>query len=247
MTDLTFTTLSIRTIFDWEQSVKAHLDRVQKEMTKMIPYEPTDLQNISRISDECRQACNFQSLLLIDSFKETKDEASLLFDAHYNDDTKKIASEDFTTYALTLECELEEHDLKLKFEYDDEVISGSRVSKLADQFKRILRQLCNSSNNTKRITEIEIVSKTELDIIWIWNIKLSTTIEARVHDLIIDADLKQPHVTAIHAWDGIWTYAKVHDMSTCLAHHLVNYWWIIWLRMPEHCVQKLQSLKLLFF
>ena len=223
MTGPTLTTLPVRTIFDWEQSVEAHLDQVQREMTEMIPYEQTGLQNISRISNECRQACNFQSLLLIDPFKETKDPASLLFDAHYDDDAEEVASGDFTTYALTLECELEEHGLKLKFEYDDGVISGSRVSKLADQFERILCQLCNSSNSTKRIAEIEVVSKTELDIIWTWNAKLPTTIEARVHDLIADACLKQPHATAIHAWDGIWTYAEVHDMSTCLAHHLVSH------------------------
>ena len=223
MTGPTLTTLPVRTIFDWEQSVEAHLDQVQREMTEMIPYEQTGLQNISRISNECRQACNFQSLLLIDPFKKTKDPASLLFDAHYDEDAEEVACGDFTTYALTLECELEEHGLKLKFEYDDGVISGSRVSKLADQFERILRQLCNSSNSTKRIAEIEVVSKTELDIIWTWIAKLPTTIEARVHDLIADACLKQPHATAIHAWDGIWTYAEVHDMSTCLAHHLVSH------------------------
>jgi non-ribosomal peptide synthetase component F len=83
--------------------------------------------------------------------------------------------------------------------------------------------MTESSNNTKRIAEIEAVSKTELDIIWTWNAEVPTTIEARVHDIIADACLKQPHATAIHAWDGIWTYAEVHDMSTRLAHHLVSY------------------------
>ncbi|KAF2468358.1 acetyl-CoA synthetase-like protein [Lindgomyces ingoldianus] len=179
MTGPTLTTLPVRTIFDWEQSVEAYLDQVQREMTEMIPYEQTGLQNTSRINNECRQACNFQSLLLIHPFEETKDLASLLFVAHNNDDPEEVASRDFATYALTLECELEEHGLKLKFEYDDGVIGSIRVSNLADQFEHILRQLCDSSNSTKRIAEIEAVSKTELDIIWTWNAKTY----AEVHDM----------------------------------------------------------------
>ncbi|KAF2752946.1 acetyl-CoA synthetase-like protein [Pseudovirgaria hyperparasitica] len=93
---------------------------------------------------------------------------------------------------------------------------------MADQFKHILRQLCDSSNSTKRIAEIEVISKMELDIIWTWNAKVPTTIEALVHDLIADTCRKQRHATAIHAWDGMWTYTEVHDMSTRLAHHLVH-------------------------
>ncbi|KAL8800466.1 MAG: hypothetical protein Q9182_005178 [Xanthomendoza sp. 2 TL-2023] len=120
MTGPTLTTLPVRTVIDWRQSVEAYLDKIQQEMTEMIPYEQTGLQNM------------------------------------------------------------------------------------------------------KRIAEIEAVHKTELDIIWTWNATVPTTIEARVHDLIADTCLIQPHAIAIDAWDGIWTYAEVHDMSNCLAHHLVH-------------------------
>lgn len=56
----------------------------------------------------------------------------MLFAAHNDDDAEEVASGDFITHALTLECELEEHGLKLKFEYDDGVIGSSRVSNLVD-------------------------------------------------------------------------------------------------------------------
>ena len=72
-------------------------------MTEMISYEQTGLQNIPRLSNECRQACNFQSLLLIHPLEGTKDRENLLFVAHNDDDAEEVASGDFTIHALTLE------------------------------------------------------------------------------------------------------------------------------------------------
>ncbi|KAJ0344785.1 hypothetical protein COL154_013990, partial [Colletotrichum chrysophilum] len=47
------------------QAVSAYLSGVQDLATTMMPYEQTGLQRISRVSTEAQQACQFQTLLVV--------------------------------------------------------------------------------------------------------------------------------------------------------------------------------------
>ncbi|KAF4226284.1 hypothetical protein CNMCM8980_008651 [Aspergillus fumigatiaffinis] len=100
MTGPTIATIPLRVRLDRDSTVAEALRQEQNHSAQLLPYEQIGLQQVRRLSNEAAAACDFQNLLVIQPRREeqTRD---LFTKAGV---TAKEGA--FTTYALTLLCEL---------------------------------------------------------------------------------------------------------------------------------------------
>ncbi|KAF1347597.1 hypothetical protein BDV97DRAFT_355553 [Delphinella strobiligena] len=202
---------------DWDQDVDQMTKKVQKQAVDMIPFEQTGLQRIRRISESAKEACQFQTLLVVQpAMYESR--KSRLFDWKQTDNGLDNVSK---TYALKLECQLQENGVKLYVNYDSTIIETSQIQRLVTQLEHILRQICSESFFTRRLRDVEVTTTQDLKDIWTWNASLADSEEILVHDLFREAVIRNPEGLAVHAWDGKFTYQRLDELSTQLADQLM--------------------------
>ena len=220
----TIATVPLLLTLDPNESVIQLLERVQAQGIDMIPFEQTGLSQIRQLGGDAEQACRFQTLLVVEPMHERNVDYEL-FTTTTDDKTYKGMSETdaFTTYAIMLLCQLQDQGLHLQISFDSTVVEPRLMERMAQQFEHILRQLSMEKCQTAKVKDIETVSQQDLRDIWQWNASVPPAVEMCMHDLIAEMTQRQPESTAICAWDGELTYTQLNEMSTRLAHHLVEH------------------------
>ncbi|KAK8085892.1 hypothetical protein PG997_007163 [Apiospora hydei] len=197
------------------------LSAVQGQATDMIPHEQAGLSAIRQISPEAQQACQFQTLLVIQPQEQNvKDDGAGLFVSEAEHGKSK--SNAFDSYALTLICTLEAGRLELEFRFDSQVISRDTVGRMAHHFEYLLQGLCTSDLDDTRLGDVSLTTDQDLAQIWNWNSEAFESVDGCVHDLITQAAKDNRDATAISAWDGELTYGRLDSISAVLANHLVE-------------------------
>ncbi|KAL4862973.1 hypothetical protein BDV12DRAFT_34759 [Aspergillus spectabilis] len=208
------TTVPVRVQIDRNETVTEFLSRVQKQAVDMMPFEHAGLQNIAKINRECRLACGFQNLLVVQPEEDESTIGSL--------GIKKIQSPDvgIYTYALVIQCLLRGDKVGVQVDFDDRVLSSWQVERICCQLEHLVAGLRASPNVT--IGDVSLVSQEDYIQIMKWNHKLPVVEERCVHDIISGQVLATPDAPAICSWDGDFTYAEVDRLSNRFARHLVN-------------------------
>lgn len=228
MTGPTIATMPVRVTLDQQQTIHGFLQQVQAQAIDATAFEQTGLQRIRTISAAAKQACDFQTLLLIHPVEEPGNSSSFLFvDTEEQDslDADGITEDSFAgfdTHAITLECDLEKAGALLRFRFDSRVISRMRVENLACQLDVILRQLCDPNKSQIRLSDVDVVSPADLTEIWRWNATVPKSVDRVVHHLIAESAHEQPNSLAVCAWDGEWTYQELDSVATRVACRLVG-------------------------
>ncbi|KAG6008108.1 NRPS protein [Claviceps maximensis] len=228
MTGPTIATVPVRVKLDNQQTVQEFLEQIQAQAIEVTAFEQSGLQRIRRMTGDAKKACDFQTLLIIHPVDEPDNSSSFLFvDTEEQDVLDAEESTDdsfagFDTHAITLECDLEETGVILRFRFDSQVINKMQVEKLACQLDVILRQLCDPSKSEIKLSNVNVVSPADLTDIWGWNAIVPKSIDRVVHDLIAETAHKQPESLAICAWDGDWTYQELDSIATRIAYRLVR-------------------------
>lgn len=220
----TFVTVPVRIVIDWASCLKDLLQKTQQQATQMVPFEQMGLQNIQRISKDAEQSCQFQTLLLVQPERKNSDKATLFHQQQNldNDGGKVIGADDFSTYALIIECQLEEQGMHLHISFDSAVMDRSQAKRIGRQFEHLLRQVHSEVNGAVSIHQLEAASEQDLRDIWGWNKTVPTAVDSSVHVLIAEIMNQRPKAPAICAWDGELTYEQLDKFSTQLAHRLVK-------------------------
>lgn len=213
----TIATVPVRVRLNWNASVHDLLQQIQTQALNMIPFEHTGLQNIRRINSEVERSSQFQTLLVVQPPVTTNDHQEFF---RYKEADSRDMSDNFSTYAMMVICQLEINGLNLQISFDSNILSKTQIQKIAHEFELVCRQICQ--NTTIRLNDIEFISQQDLRDIWSWNAEVPNVVEACVHDLIAKTVQKQPNALAICAWDGELTYCELDALSTRLAHCLVE-------------------------
>ncbi|KAM3436514.1 hypothetical protein MY4824_004289 [Beauveria thailandica] len=214
-------TVPLRVRLDRSQTVAQFLIGMQEQAVKMIEFEQTGLSQISRVSAEAKAACQFQTLLVVQSIEEVQIGSDLsLPDSDEDQDQGFIGS--FDTYAVNVIYDLEQDGLQLQITYDENIIPVENMTRIAAQLEHILRQLCNADRLHAQLADVVSINTLDLDDIWEWNATVPEALNHCVHDLIKETVDRQPQAIAIHAWDGHFTYQDLDKWSSQLAHQLVK-------------------------
>ncbi|KAL4734758.1 hypothetical protein BDV11DRAFT_174477 [Aspergillus similis] len=208
------TTVPVHVQINRGETVTELLTRVQTQTVDMMPFEHAGLQNIAKINRECRLACGFQNLLVVQPEEDESTAGSL--------GIKKIQSPDvgIYTYALVIQCSLRGDKVGVQVDFDHQVLSSWQVERICCQLEHLVGVLRASPN--VKIGDLSLVSQEDYTQIMKWNHKLPVVEERCVHEIIRDQVLATPDAPAICSWDGDFTYAELDRLSNRFARHLVN-------------------------
>ncbi|KAK6087840.1 non-ribosomal peptide synthetase protein [Seiridium cupressi] len=219
----TIATVPIRVKVDGESNSSELLAALQSQAIRMIPYEQTGLSTIRHISDEAQNACQFQTLLVVQMPEEDMD---MKDNGLFVGEVRRRGAEDdaryhgFQTYALSIICTPEANGLGVRFCFDSAVIDRETVQRMSQDFEQLLRRLSSPELDGAPLSDITSTRDQDLNQIWRWNCTVFDSVDRCVQDVITEMAQAQPEATAVCAWDGELTYGHLDRVSTNIAHRL---------------------------
>lgn len=207
----TITTEPLRIQLGYEISLAKFLDTVQAQATDMIRFEHTGLQHIAKMSNECREACTFQNIMVI---QPSDQKGSDFLGAQSID----VEDKGFLRFGMGLECVLQSQSIEITAGYDQRLISKAQMSRLLFQLRAVVQQL--SEEPEMLIRDINIVSHEDMVEIAEMNEELPEDIHNLTHDVIHSMALQRSDSMAVNAWHVNFKYSELDQLSTKLAHHL---------------------------
>lgn len=214
----TFATVPFRVNLARGQTVADYLSSIQQQAIDMIDFEQAGLHQIAKVSPDSRNACMFQSLLVIQPQNTSVMEQDGALGSWEASDQHQWLN----TYALTLEFRLAAQKVLISARYDDRVLEPLVVSTLLERLDGAMQQLDSANDSDMTLNQVGTMTPNDLEQIWDWNSKLPLTSQKLVHNIIHGRAIVQPTAPAICAWDGELTYMELEQLSTRISSHLVS-------------------------
>jgi amino acid adenylation domain-containing protein len=209
----TIATVPVRGRWEGNWTLADYLRTLQQQALAMIPFEQTGLHRIAKTCNESRNACRFQTLLLIQPhFPPIEETMGKWVVAEY---------QELNTYALTLEIKLAEDKITAYAGFDSRAIDSWVVKGLLEQLHSVLLQL-SSMEPTKCVSDVNFITPGDLETIWTWNNSVPNSVERCVHEMIVERAEVSRELPAVCAWNGQLTYGELHQLSTALAWKLLD-------------------------
>ncbi|PNP59081.1 hypothetical protein THARTR1_01329 [Trichoderma harzianum] len=220
-------TVPIRIHLHRGESVAAFLQSIQAQASEMVPFEQYGLQNIAKLSEDARDACNFSNLFVIQPAKSlasladsgSKD-AILLRGSDAEKKLSDSSTQNYFNYPLVLEALLDDGRVDLRITYDSNSISGDALEALFHHYEHVVQQLFQASGQP--LNTIEVSGKWDLECAKRFNPEIPEIVDLCIHQMFENQALRRPTDLAIYAWDKKFTYSELSRASNRLAHHLVN-------------------------
>ncbi|KAI0912774.1 hypothetical protein F4823DRAFT_580335 [Ustulina deusta] len=187
-----------------DQSIEKYLKAVQQQATEMTSFAPMGLDGIAKVSSDCREACLFQTVLDV---------------AVPTDNSSQLRQ--FATYGLAIQFQLNGAQLDASASLDPRMIEPQLAYKLLYRLGHVMQQLDRAKPGAA-VADVEMVPPLELSMIQEWNSIVPPVAEKRIHDVIKDHVSARPEAPAVCAWDGEMTYQELENLSTNVAHRLVE-------------------------
>ncbi|KAF4459940.1 non-ribosomal peptide synthetase [Fusarium albosuccineum] len=212
-----FATVPLRVHTEPGQKVSDYIETMQQQATDMIPYEQTGMQHIAKVSPGARQACEFQTLLVVQQGDTSLEETELGCWINRNQ------TEFFNPYALMVEVGLlESGDMALKASFDSRVISHWMVERLLNQFSFVVKQL-QRARPRQILGEIDTMTESDIQEIWAGkHVVPESVANVCIHELVRRRAEMHPHKQAICAWDGDFSYMELDQLSSVLSRRLIH-------------------------
>ncbi|KAJ5372305.1 AMP-dependent synthetase/ligase [Penicillium concentricum] len=217
----TIATVPVRVQIKRDATIPQFLQSIQDQEREMVPHEQTGLSNIRQVSTPAEEACRFQTLLVIQPPEQAMDDTGLfVFRSAEQDEATRYHS--FSSYALSVVCNLESGRLKVEFCYDSTIVQSETIQTMAAHLDQAVQIMCKQQLPHTTLGGVNMMTQSHLNDIWTWNAKLPAVIDRCMHDLIKKVVQIQPDTVAISAWDGSLTYSELDRLSTRLATQLVD-------------------------
>ncbi|KAL7934405.1 hypothetical protein V8C35DRAFT_327290 [Trichoderma chlorosporum] len=217
---VTIATVPVRIRIDNNEKLDRFLDRVQLQASEMVAFEQFGLQNITKISSQIKEACDFSSLMVVQP-AETKEHDPVLISLNSDERLAEGTLQNYFTYPLILHCFLGEGTVKLAFIYEPIVLAESQIKALSFQFNNVIQQLIVSAG--RNVSDIYIAGNFDLEYAMEANGQPPDVIEECVHTLIEGAAVKYPDLSAVSAWDARFTYKELDAVADRLASYLISH------------------------
>lgn len=203
----TIATVPIRVKIDWSSAgLKTLLQNVQSDATDMIPFEHYGIGRIQRLNPVAQQACQFQSLLVIQPPEDVGSDKNTILRLQLGDDDLKGG-----TYSLVLECVLDDPSssssaggVSVHLSFDEHVVDLDQAERMLVQFEHVLQEVCkpNEAMDERLLSQLDLLSHVDRQQISSWNATVPPNINRRVDHLIAERIEAYPDAPAICAWDG---------------------------------------------
>lgn len=210
----TLTTVPVRVSINPQTLVVDYLRSLEAKSLDAMPFEQFGLSKIRTIDAKAKAACDLHNLLVV----QPADYSERSFLGRRMDE---FISADFDTYALTMECTVEENGLRAKAIFDSNLIEDTQMRRIVRNFEHILQQMCRE-DTTQSILDINTISAADGAELQQWNFDVPEPMEISVHHLLEQVMLQNPQAAAICSWDGDLTRGELDESVSRLAQHLLN-------------------------
>lgn len=209
---------------DKQVAISTFLLNVQNQASDMVLYEQYGLQNISAVSSNAKEACDFSSIFLIQPVQNLESSDPTDLQILSPADTQRLgvetALDGYFSYPLVGACLVFDDHVGLQFTYHINVVTESRLASFACQFEHIVQQLCAQGEGT--IASLSVSGPRDVSRAISWNGEDPEIVDECVHQLVEQQARLRPNAQAICAWDGDFTYAELDRAANRLANLLVN-------------------------
>lgn len=219
MTGPTMATVPVRVAVDRSKTAKELLKEVQLQAAGTMPFEQVGLQKIRNFSGDCNLGCRFQSLVVIQPGLD-HDPKDALFEPSVETEVADV--DPFKNYAICLEFITKPNAICLIADYDSTVVPTSQFRRIADRFENILRQLSMVEIQDQPLYMLDTSSFGDRKQIWAWNDTKLERCDKPIHEIFMEVAASQPEAPAVCSWEGDFTYGQVDDISTRIAHTLLQ-------------------------
>ncbi|OJJ48580.1 hypothetical protein ASPZODRAFT_1627112 [Penicilliopsis zonata CBS 506.65] len=213
----TIATTPLRVRIDPAQKVRDALHEIQRRGFEQTTHEHIGLQNIGQLSDSAAVACQFNTLLVVQS-KQSASQASW-FQGQQN--MSDVGA--FSSYALTLVCEPRSSGsmIDVTAVFDSKVLPPLQVQRILSQFAHLLAQVQTVPDHLS-ISGLQMLNPRDWAELKSWNPYPSAVGSSSrcVHEAIQQQSQLRPDARAIHSWDGYLTYQELEYYSDRLSRQL---------------------------
>jgi amino acid adenylation domain-containing protein len=213
-------TLPVRLRLDPEQKVTNFLRHVQVHASNMTPHEQFGLQNMMKLGQNAREACDFTSVLVIhpieilDGFHAVN---SIMVPVIR---TGMVSAYEYFGYPLVVHAFLRKNDVELVAKYNTAWMVETQVTALYHHIDHVVQQLLTPGETLLR--DVSLAGPWDLQQATVWNQEGPEAIDDCLHYMITRQVQKQPDAPAICAWDGELTYNELDAAADRLARYLVK-------------------------
>lgn len=215
-------TIPVRIKLDKQKTVHTFLEDVQTQAFGMAAYEQYGIQNIAKVSDDAKQACEFSSLTVIQPSQqyEYQKNKSILLPSKGDENSIQSSLAGYFTYPLVMQCLLAGDEVELCLIYDAGVLKRPQIEAISHQFEKLVSEIL-SDDRYKRLENVSMVSSWDVETAITRN-PIPKVIEIPMPNVIANFAKSQPGAVAVHAWDGDFTYSELNDSANRLAGILVR-------------------------
>ncbi|KAL2864993.1 uncharacterized protein BJX67DRAFT_359578 [Aspergillus lucknowensis] len=223
-------TVPVRIQLDRQLSASRLLEATQRQASDMVAFEQYGLQNISRVSADAEDACDFSSLLVIQPMhafetdgapnQSQPSETRVLSPAEVDKDAEDGWMEGYFNYPLVVQALLYGDRIELHLTYDSSIWDEAQLVTVHRQLENTIHQLIHPGD--KRLGELSVAGPWDLQQAMKLNPEEPELINACVHELVQLQARTRPNAPAIRAWDGDLTYGQLDHTANRLAQHLVD-------------------------
>ncbi|KAK5988958.1 Nonribosomal peptide synthetase lcsA [Cladobotryum mycophilum] len=226
MSGPTIATVPVRIRLDRTKTISTFLGDVQSQALEMVAHEQYGLQNISKLSQDARDACEFSNLLVIQpskhlsSIAETSEDAVLIRGVDELALTEE-AMRGYFNYPFVLQVHVKDSDLELAVTYHPESVSESQCQALGSHLAHVMGQLLSSEELT--LADVLVSSTWDLEQASERNKGAVDAEESCLHDLISKQASISPNSQALYSTEATMTYATLDRVSDYFAKQLRCY------------------------
>lgn len=201
-----------RVNLDLESTVEELNDKLNVKVAACAPFEQIGLQKIAESSGQAKDACSFQTLLIIHPPEKN---LPPIFR-----EQSVVLSNAASRYAVTLVVQPVGKTIQLQALFDEKVVSQTRMLRILNHFSETLKMVYD--NPHWRIADCMRLGTQDFTQLALWNLNLPPTVDSCVHDVIGRHYLSRKHLPAVSSWDGGFTYGELDNLSGRLASYLTS-------------------------
>lgn len=219
----TIATAPLRIQFDRKSTVGNFLRLVQNQSASVMPREQFGVQNIEGLSQDCWEACDFESLLDIHPMIDhVQSNAIIELESSRNN------SQAFHTHPLVLTCHPHQNSLDLECVFDESMIDQTQALQMMHHCAHMLQQLVHVDgihsstqlDTRGTVADLERISPFDKTLLQQWNSSEYCAVQNFIHEKVRAQVMLDPKRLAIEAWNGNFTYGKLDILSSRLAIYL---------------------------
>lgn len=200
-----------------EQAIQELLGNIERLTASMAPYQHIGTKTIELIDNDTRAACKFQTLIVVTPPDSTS-RPDIISTSTYDVDSEDQGV--FHTFALVLFFTPTQDGLALEVVFDPVLLDQREVERLSGRLESVISALGHSRNYDVCISDVDCLSKEDLEDIWNWNSGPISANEHLLHNVILNSAQQRKDKLAIDAWDCKIYYSQLDKLSRNLDSHL---------------------------